>query len=164
MPVYVYVKLSVTNESEFGVKFQRQHANYGKVICYCSLKIEINVNFLEFVVITYQKTTSCFKFARKAQPISQMSFAFEAYSLNKAITFKTIKRKALLSYLHLSIDSKIICGENKNYVNKLVIVHLPHKMLFNFQSCFVKQKRKVSNLILQSEMGNPGGKLFDLPG
>lgn len=46
-------------------------------------------------------------------------------------------------------------------MNKLVIVHLPHKILFNFQSCFVKQKRKVSNLILQSEMGNPGGKLFD---
>ena len=100
VPVYVYVKLSVKNESEFGVKSQRQHANYGKVICNCSLKIEINVNFLEFLVITYQKTTSCFKFARKAQPINQMSFAFEAYSLNKAITFKQLNVKL---YYHIYI-------------------------------------------------------------
>ena len=109
------VQFSVTNESEFGVKFQRQHANYGKVIWNCSLKIEINVNFLEFLVITYQKTTHCFKFARKAQPINQMSFAFEAYSLNKAITFKQLNVKL---YYHIYIFLLIA----RLYVEKIKIM------------------------------------------
>lgn len=55
----------------------------------------INVNFLWFFVVIYQKTTSSFKFTRKGQLINQISFA---------IIFKQVKVKL---YCHIYIFTLI---------------------------------------------------------